>query len=96
MKSTNLQKVAPTRLLESEPDLGHLFKLWRMDKDQMLEMMSFHVSGGGEYDIEEAACAFLKAETAVPWQTWLQVTAAVSLSPLSYYRMAGNCKSCSI
>ena len=37
------------------------------------ELMSYTDVGGGEYNMEDAACEFLKNSESVDWRSWLQI-----------------------
>uniref|UniRef100_A0A061RFH0 Phosphodiesterase n=1 Tax=Tetraselmis sp. GSL018 TaxID=582737 RepID=A0A061RFH0_9CHLO len=69
-----LSKLMNAELAASEPDLKFLFDSWTLSNEQVYEMLSFHRDGGlTEFDIEEAACEFLKANTSVNWRPWLKI-----------------------
>ena len=55
-----------------EPDLQHLFDMWRITKPQVYKMLENDKSGGGSMTMEGAACQALKDDV-VDWKQWLKI-----------------------
>jgi hypothetical protein len=69
-----LRKYMNREVYSAEPDLAFLFDRFLVDKEQMMEMMSYITNGGGAHNLEDGTCAFLRSGSSVPWRDWLQIT----------------------